>query len=227
MENEFLKNYNAMSIVTSCTTYEELLQRTFDYFCEYLQDYITKHNNEGLTGKELWAIYSVANDRTIWEAFCMLEEAGMISESLFSDALLYAYTQGRADFRAKEYFSRFSMDDCTLHPEEIKDFYESLPEEVTIYRGCAKEEFDDMDLGLSWTTDRGVAEFFAFRFSEPNRVVIASCAPVPKKYFTAVYTGRSEAEVIANDYIFENYSIDIVTGEPTEHYHNFMKNKEH
>jgi hypothetical protein len=41
--------------------------------------------------------------------------------------------------------------------DEQKAFFDALPEVVTIYRGCSRERMR----GVSWTTDKAVAEGFA------------------------------------------------------------------
>jgi hypothetical protein len=66
----------------------------------------------------------------------------------------------------------------------------SLPELVTIYRGCVKGLNED---GLSWTLDKAKAEFFANRFSKEGIVLERE---IPKSEIIAVLTGRGESEVI-------------------------------
>jgi hypothetical protein len=55
---------------------------------------------------------------------------------------------------------------------EAKARFDSLPDVVTVYRGC-DEAFRD---GVSWTTDREVAERFAAggRYGRPSRPVIVT-----------------------------------------------------
>jgi hypothetical protein len=66
----------------------------------------------------------------------------------------------------------------------------SLPELVTIYRGCIKGLNED---GLSWTLDKSKAEFFANRFSKEGIILERE---IPKADIIAVLTGRGESEVI-------------------------------
>jgi hypothetical protein len=47
-----------------------------------------------------------------------------------------------------------------MTPEEI-EYLKNLPEEITIYRGMSKEEFNQKTFGISWTLNKEVAEFFA------------------------------------------------------------------
>jgi hypothetical protein len=66
----------------------------------------------------------------------------------------------------------------------------SLPELVTIYRGCVKGLNED---GLSWTLNKSKAEFFANRFGKEGIILERE---IPKSDIIAVLTGRGESEVI-------------------------------
>jgi len=74
-------------------------------------------------------------------------------------------------------------------------FYDSLPDEVAVYRGCSRPRMS----AISWTTDRQVADIFArghrgIRVPDP---VIAS-AVIPKSAIFTVVTSRNESEVIVD-----------------------------
>ena len=81
-----------------------------------------------------------------------------------------------------------------LEPEQRK-FYDDLPDEVTIYRGC------DLTLtgGVSWTTDRKIAERFASsgRYGRPDVPVIIT-ANIKKRSSRLYYCepGRNEKEIV-------------------------------
>jgi hypothetical protein len=77
----------------------------------------------------------------------------------------------------------------TMSWDELK-VLAALPTRVHVYRGMAKRG----DKGLSWTTKKEVAEFFARRFN-PNGGKVAH-AHVPKHKIRAWLDGRSEGEVI-------------------------------
>ena len=72
----------------------------------------------------------------------------------------------------------------------------------------------------SWTTNRGIAEFFAFRFDKPDAVVLK--AQVHKYDIASVITSRGEEEVIVTE--IEDY--EIVTRQKTDYYDQYMKYKE-
>jgi hypothetical protein len=89
--------------------------------------------------------------------------------------------------------------DGTDHPatpwmsEGDLEFYRSLPDEITLYRGCSRKHVK----GLAWSTDRAAAEKFAhghrgFTVSDP---VVAETI-FPKEKVFAVFTSRNENEVV-------------------------------
>jgi hypothetical protein len=77
-----------------------------------------------------------------------------------------------------------------LMDESEVQLLNSLPELVTIYRGCVKGLNEK---GLSWTLDKAKAEFFANRFSKEGIILERE---IPKSDIIAVLTGRGESEVI-------------------------------
>ncbi len=68
--------------------------------------------------------------------------------------------------------------------------YQSLADEVTVYRGCEKGLNEN---GISWTLKKEKAEWFATRFSK-NGVVLEK--QISKRDIIAVFTGRNEFEVV-------------------------------
>jgi hypothetical protein len=74
--------------------------------------------------------------------------------------------------------------------EEEEQLLRSLPDEVTIYRGC---QSGLNETGLSWTLDKAKAKFFANRFGK-NGIILEK--KIPRSSIIAVLTGRNESEVI-------------------------------
>jgi hypothetical protein len=74
--------------------------------------------------------------------------------------------------------------------DEDKQAFNALPEVVTVYRGCQKGLNEN---GLSWTTDKDKAEFFAHRFRKQGIILKRQ---VRKSEIVAMLTGRGESEVI-------------------------------
>jgi hypothetical protein len=77
-----------------------------------------------------------------------------------------------------------------LSGEEGDNLLRSLPEEVTIYRGCQPGLNEN---GLSWTLDKNKAKFFANRFGEEGIILEKK---IFKTKIIAVLLGRGESEVI-------------------------------
>lgn len=88
---------------------------------------------------------------------------------------------------------RHFMDDSEF------EFYQALPEIVTIYRGCGEIEFESGYHGISWTLDNKIAEFYAsyYRNNSPRGGVIRK--DVPKKHIIAYLSCRDESEVLFID----------------------------
>jgi hypothetical protein len=82
-----------------------------------------------------------------------------------------------------------------LSGEEGDQLLRSLPEEVTIYRGCQPGLNEG---GLSWTLDKGKAKFFANRFGEEGIILEKK---ISKSSIIAVLLGRNESEVIYEEVI--------------------------
>lgn len=89
-----------------------------------------------------------------------------------------------------------------------KDFYDSLPGAIPVYRGCSLER----KRGLAWTTDCDIAAEFARghrQIKVPNAVVVS--ARIPKAGVYSVSTNRSESEIILNWRRLRNVSHELMT----------------
>ena len=78
--------------------------------------------------------------------------------------------------------------------EADPEFYDSLPETLTVYRGADRS---CIEAGVSWTTDRHVAEGFARGHRllfNPDPVV--ATATVRKSEIFAATNGRQESEIL-------------------------------
>lgn len=88
-------------------------------------------------------------------------------------------------------------DKRSLMTEEEYSVYESLPEEVTIYRGVTSHN-RRYKMALSWTIDREKAVWFANRFETGTGEVWQMT--IPKERICCFFSGRNEQEVIVNLY---------------------------
>ena len=80
-----------------------------------------------------------------------------------------------------------------LMNEEEFNLLQSLPDEVTIYRGCQAGINEN---GLSWSLNKKKAEFFANRFGKEGLILERK---IPKSNIIAFLNGRGESEVIWED----------------------------
>lgn len=91
-------------------------------------------------------------------------------------------------------------DKKSLMNEEELLVYESLPEEVTVYRGVTSYN-RKKEKALSWTLDYEKAVWFANRFSTGTGEVWTMI--VPKKRILCYFDGCSEQEAIVDLYRFK------------------------
>lgn len=97
-----------------------------------------------------------------------------------------------------EWFKR--ADKKSLMTEEELLVYETLPEEVTVYRGVTSYN-RKKEKALSWTLDYEKAVWFANRFDTGTGEVWTMT--VPKKRILCFFDGCSEQEVIVDLYRFK------------------------
>ena len=92
-----------------------------------------------------------------------------------------------------------------LSPED-REAFEALPNIIPIYRGCSLSKV----YGLSWTTDRKIAEKFASGHRGISLVdpVIASLR-IPKRHVIGFYTSRKESELLINLNVLDFYRVSV------------------
>lgn len=95
----------------------------------------------------------------------------------------------------------FRADKRSLMTEKEWVFYESLPEEVTIYRGVTSHN-RRYKMALSWTIDRETAVWFANRFDTGTGEVWEMV--IPRERICCFFSRRNEQEVIVNLYGCKN-----------------------
>jgi hypothetical protein len=86
-------------------------------------------------------------------------------------------------------------DPLRILTELDRDFFISLPERFTIYRGCAGITWEQTAEGLCWTLKRDIADWFAersARFNNGDPVVVSARIPKTRIYFAKA----SEHEVV-------------------------------
>lgn len=158
-----------------------------------------------------------------WDVFEVICSKYELTPKAYNDALKEAWMYGKGTGRAIPYF--FKADSKLLMTEEEQEYFNNLPDTVTLYRGCSVEELEGENscFGISWTTSREIAEFFAFRadFEEPRMVVKAS---VPKAEIKTFINAREEFECIW--LLCNEEDVEIVTTKPTDFFYDYMERKE-
>lgn len=107
--------------------------------------------------------------------------------------------------------------------EEQIAFYNSIPDQVEIYRGCSYDEVEESGVpeGISWTLDYKVAEFFAYRYGNENGCIVK--AIVPKTDIRYATNDRNEKEVI----VIEVDECEVVSHGETDYdpaeYHKYLE----
>jgi hypothetical protein len=87
---------------------------------------------------------------------------------------------------------------CLMTEENIQ-YLESLPDEIEIHRGMTVRESENKNYGLSWSLNKNIAEFFAYKypdnqFHDEEKTVVS--LTIPKKEVIAYIGGRQEEEII-------------------------------
>lgn len=81
--------------------------------------------------------------------------------------------------------------------ENERKYFELLPEELTIYRGCSKTEIESKKYRFSWTLNKDVANFYAFEYYRNKGVECDIIELVVKKECLLAYLNcRQDEEVI-------------------------------
>lgn len=164
-----------------------------------------------------------------WKLFEQLCKKYVLSPKAFAVGLKYAWTTGIATGNPNVIRFFRKVDGRLMMDEEEQQYFDKLPGVVTIYRGCHINELNYWDdnskdnscLGISWTTDRGVAEFFAFRHTKEDRLVVR--LDVVKSSIVTFINERSEYECI---YLLAFLVKPmIVTKKPTSYFKKYMERR--
>ena len=164
-------------------------------------------------------------DNSRWKAFFSMVDDGLLdNQSDFCWLVKVTYpleVPNQQDFRTRIL--------PNLNPEYTSDergleARDKAPDFITIYRGASEMEITRGPVGPSWSLNRGVAEWFAFRFPEDyeEKMVVYS-ATVNKSLVRAWFYDFCEKEVLL---LVEPQDTKIIADEPTEAFDNYLQLKE-
>lgn len=191
--------------------------------------------NGQVSTKSLMDFLLYCNGEERWDAFWELThddaEDYPMSWKTFYKGLVFAYGSGKASHNeAKEMFDEIFSFEEYANKKDIKWLESKWCEGhgIILYRGCTTGEIDDDNIGVSWTTDLGTAEFFAYRFKDKaEEAGYQPCVIKAEVGFAdvkAVLRDRNEDEVVITELYADD--VEIISTEPTEEYEKYMKARE-
>lgn len=199
---------------TDSPLYLELLWEstpTFSHFLEYACDVFDYHDRiiEAFHARD-WCGYIEAHPQFLRPgALRFTVDCGLVGE-LYWQLLTLVYIQddcSDSDNRSI-FFGLYVFDDesserispyrrTAMNAAEL-EVYDALPETVTIYRGAPS---DNRPKGMSWTLERRITEFYAWRCRGSVYTV-----QVSKRAIFAYYAARDEAEVLIDTKALSGYN---------------------
>ena len=132
---------------------------------------------------------------------------GNIHPAVFGAALEAAWTSGNLGNAFSEWcprpiyrhivnmFEHAGIENMTAAPGD-KALFDTLPDEVTIYRGTSGISVGKARYGMSWTTDLGCAMWFATRWGEDTRDPVCLKGAIQKDSILAAFNSRNEKEIV-------------------------------
>ena len=96
--------------------------------------------------------------------------------------------------------------------EDSKETYDKLPSEVKVYRGVLTDDINIDKLGVSWTTDKKVAEMFALRFARLGGTPWIMEGEVYKEDILYFTNAREESEVLIDSEDLIWVEVDEING---------------
>lgn len=160
---------------------------------------------------ELYQIFRLESNVDWEEVFCLLGRNNVfgffnllkdeLSDEDYWMILGFCYTTSDFAFESsdllREMFQVNRSNKEFLMNEEDRGTFNNLPQQLTIYRGCSKKEIDSNQLRFSWTLNKEIAEFFAYKY---KRNLLTPCSVITKtisKYsVTAYFNDRNEEEIL-------------------------------
>lgn len=191
----YLKIANAESLTEEETN--ALVNTDYDralLICEWFAE---NRNNKTVGADLMNAAIRCLGGSYMWEIFNFICCNCNPTTKAISEGLNQAYTLGHYNKEEALEWLQYT-DKKYLMDKKEQRVYDSLPEEVTIYRGTSLEEAENGEYGLSWSYDIEEAKMFAYEYwkykGQRGRCVLQ--ANVKKEDIAAVFEGRNEKEII-------------------------------
>lgn len=124
-----------------------------------------------------------------WEPF---QNPQFLAEALVSEWTSFDWIPHEEFQPMFEWLLHADVSFPTYLPADCRQFFDALPQVVTAYRG---QDAADRT-GLSWTTDRRAAEFFARGSRHYNANPVVLTATLSKNDIAFVSTQRDESELV-------------------------------
>lgn len=140
---------------------------------------------------------SVINKGNRFDYLNWLHKEDLITDQECADAVYSIWTMQENFYRcgmSKEKLIKMMKiaEKSPLLKSDIDDL--SVEDTVTIYRGVKVNNYR----GLSWTVDKGVAEWFARRFGHNGDSCYLFTGTINKKEILALFSSRNEKEVVCD-----------------------------
>jgi hypothetical protein len=141
--------------------------------------------------------------------------AGNVAQSIYREALNAAWNHDH--HQVKQFVRNNRLQLRSMFQRAGFPVPKEMPDQVNIWRGCAGLSASATRSGISWTTDRDVACWFATHWG-PNRFSLRAealviKATVPKSLLAIPWNERRESEAI----FFDGQKAQIVVdGDPTD-----------
>ena len=139
------------------------------------------------------------NTRTRFAFFVALASTFEMTADAYAKGLRFAYLTGQPQDRYEALRCFYAVRDrrAMMNEEELK-VLQDMPARVQLFRGCSMDEYNANVYGSSWTTQRSIAEFFAWRFDKQDSSRCVVSCTIDKAQVLAVFMERKEHEVVAD-----------------------------
>lgn len=209
----------------------EFLDKEYKQSFAFAFEYLDRRKDKVITKEIMYNTLERASTLTRWDVYCEIMKSRKVTRAAAIEGYKLAIENGESDFRAVLLYNQqgFTINEMLRSKKERK-VWQSLPDKITLYRGCSKNELnfeEENCFGISWTFNRQIAEIFAFGGNKQNRAVFS--IEVCKEDIKAILLERNEDEVLffdGNGFTYDVERFQMVTDRPTEYYNDYIKTED-